>query len=198
MKNEPFNKVDYYRTFPQFIDTVAVKYKDKPAVSYYTRKQQEVMYTYGEFTSQIYDLREELYKKGYVGKHIAIISENSYEWLVAYLAIVSCGAIAVCIDVEQSDDTIRQMLLQADTDAAFLADAFISLTKPVLSEDRMFALGKKAEGEIRTLEEMCASGHESRMNLKEPREYHAEPDQVAAIVFTSGTSSIAKPVMLTH
>ena len=60
MKNEPFNKVDYYRTFPQFIDTVAVKYKDKPAVSYYTRKQQEVMYTYGEFTSQIYDLREEL------------------------------------------------------------------------------------------------------------------------------------------
>ena len=198
MKNEPLNKVDYYRTFPEFIDTVAVKYKDKPAVSYYTRQQQEILYTYGEFTSQIYDLREELYRNGYEGKHIAIIGENSYEWLVAYLAIISCGGIAVCIDAEQSDDSIRQMLVQADTDAAFLTDTFVSLTKPVLPEDKMFLLGKKAEGKICTFEEMCTAGHESRMALEEPRSFQASPDQVAVIVFTSGTSSTAKPVMLTH
>ncbi len=198
MKNEPLNKVDYYRTFPEFIETVAEKYKDKPAVSYYTRKQEEVLYTYGEFTSQICDLREELFKNGYEGKHIAIISENSYEWLVAYFAIVSCGAIAVCIDIEQSDDTIRQMLRQADTDAAFLSETFISLCRPVLPEEKMFSFGKKAEGKIRTFEELCGLGHESRLALDSPRTYEAKPDQVAAIVFTSGTSSIAKPVMLTH
>lgn len=53
MKNEPFNKVDYYRTFPQFIDTVAVKYKDKPAVSYYTKAAGGHVHLWGIYLSDL-------------------------------------------------------------------------------------------------------------------------------------------------
>lgn len=53
MKRFPLNPVDYYNTFSDFVDGIAAKYAQKPAVSYFTRKQDEIVHTYGELTDQI-------------------------------------------------------------------------------------------------------------------------------------------------
>ena len=199
MKRFKLNSVDYYDTFSDFVDGIGKKYADKPAVSYFTRKQEEIVHTYGEFTSDIRALRETLYADGFAGKQIAIISENCYEWLVAYLAVTSCGAVAVCIDAEQSDDTIRQMLSLADADAAFVSGTYVSICLPALPRERLFAFSADCSEEgIRTFGEMCAAGREGLSALSESRSYALDPHQTAVIVFTSGTSSLAKPVMLTH
>lgn len=198
MKRFPLNPVDYYNTFSDFVDGIAAKYAQKPAVSYFTRKQDEIVHTYGELTDQIYALREALAADGLAGKHIAIISENSYEWLVAYLAITACGAVAVCIDAEQSDDTIRQMLTLADTDAAFVANTYLSICLPVLPKETLFSLSGTAEEGGRSFEQLCETGREHLAARSDQPTYALDPDQPAAIVFTSGTSSLAKPVLLTH
>lgn len=199
MKNFPLTQVNHYDTFSHFVDGLAALYPEKPAVTYFTRRQQEVTHTYREFTEQIYQLREALHLQGLTQKHIAIISENSYEWLVAYLAITSSGSVAVCIDAEQSDDTIRQMLRQANAQAAFITGTYASICTPVLPKEALIAFpGTGSEEGVLTFEELCHQGRESREALKEPREYPQGPDDMAAIVFTSGTSSLAKPVMLSH
>ena len=41
-----------------------------------------------------------LYSKDFHRKHIAVIGENSYEWLVAFFAITCGGNVAVPIDKE--------------------------------------------------------------------------------------------------
>lgn len=198
MKQFPLNPVDYYGTFSDFVDGLAEKYAEKPAVSYFTQKQEEVMHTYGTFTDQIYALRESLAADGLAGKHIAILSENSYAFLVTYLAITACGAVAVCIDAEQSDDTIRQMLSLADVNAAFVAGPYLPICLSVLPKEAIFSLPGRTEEGVRSFDQLCETGREALSARSAGRAYALDPDQPAVIVFTSGTSSLAKPVVLTH
>ena len=121
MKKYPLNQVDYYERFRDMIDGMANKYGDAPAISWFTRKQEEYGVSYRKLQEDVKHLQEMLIVHGLAGKHIAMVGENSYEWLLAYFAAAYCGSVAVCIDVEQSDETILQMLDMADTDAIFFA-----------------------------------------------------------------------------
>ena len=123
MKKYPLNRVDYYERFRDMIDGMAEKYGDAPAISWFTRKQEEQGVTYLQLQKDVRCLQESLIQAGLAGKHIAIVGENSYEWLLVYFAVNYCGSVAVCIDIEQPDETILQMLDMADTDAIFFASA---------------------------------------------------------------------------
>ena len=87
MNQYPLYPIDYFDTFDAFVDGIDKKFGERRAVTYFTRKQVEMTHTYHELCDEVRALRESLRIKGLIGKHIAIISENSYEWLVAYLAI---------------------------------------------------------------------------------------------------------------
>ncbi len=186
-----------YSTFPEFIDGIRMAFGPKPAVSFFDRKGKKTSYTYNDLTSAVNSLAGELMRCGLGGKHISIISENSYEWIVAYLAIVSSGAIAVCIDAEQSDDTIRQMLTLSDADAVFTTDTYIPICQSIIPQEHTFLLSGNTSGTgFKSLAEMCSSGHEySKAGSALPV---LSSDHPAAIVFTSGTSVMSKPVMLSH
>ena len=191
-------QVPEYSTFPEFVDGIRALCGDQPAVSYFTRKQKQITYTYTQFTDHIYALREAMRLHRIKGKHIAIISENSYEWLVTYLSAVSCGAVAVCIDAEQSDETIRQMLQLADVHAAFVNGSYVDICKDVLPDDGLFSFSTDmTSAGLTTYADLLDEG-EAAIAANGRGEYILDPDQTAAIVFTSGTSSLAKPVMLTH
>ena len=129
MKRIPLNKADYYETFPAYLDGISRKFGEKPAITYFTRKQEAVTASYAQLTQQALCAAHALQARGYAGKHLAIVAENSYDWLVAYLAIASAGAAAVCIDVEQSDENIRQMIAQADAVGVFASETYLPICR---------------------------------------------------------------------
>ena len=128
MKIPKLNDVKYYKTFREMIDSLCTD-ETKPAISWFTRKGEEQGVDYGRLYSDVLGLKESLCSRGLAGRHIAVLGENSYEWLLAYFAATYCGATIVCIDVEQSDETIEQMLTMADVDAMFCAKQFIDICK---------------------------------------------------------------------
>lgn len=69
----------------------------------------------------IRDLKELLWRKEeqMPEKHIAIISGNSYEWMLAFCSIVNGGNVAVPIDKELPKEEIARLLCQADVTAVF-------------------------------------------------------------------------------
>ncbi len=90
------------------------KYADKPAITWYTRRGEEQTRSYAQLGQDALCFGEALCVAGLQGEHIAIASENSYEWIYAFLGITASGSVAVCVDVEQSEQAILDMILRAN------------------------------------------------------------------------------------
>lgn len=203
MRKKPHNKADYtvphYETFPAFVKGIAALYGDRPALSWFTRRQEEKTLTYKQLTDHVLALRNYLLHENLPqGTHIAILSENSADWIISALAVMSSGHIAVCVDIEQSDDSILEMLHRSDCRIVFLSGTFLSLCRPMLTSgelDEIILMGSRTEDrQARSIERLYELGSE----LPEPEREVVTEDMIAEIVFTSGTTSLSKMVMLDH
>ena len=203
MKYKPRNKADYtvprYETFPEFLKGIADLYGNRPALSWFTRRQEEKTLTYAELTGYVSALRKVLLRKELPrGTHIAIISENSADWIISALAIMACGHIAVCVDIEQSDDSILEMVRRSDCRMIFLSGTFLSICRPMLTTgevEEIILMGNRTEDlQAQSIERLYQLGAE----LPEPECESISADLIAEIVFTSGTTSLSKMVMLDH
>lgn len=203
MKTQPYNQADYsvpsFHTIPEFLDGIAKLYGSRPAISWFTRKREQKTLTYSDLTQKVSALRKCLLQAQLPqGTHIAIISENSIDWAIALLAITSSGHVAVCVDTEQSDDSIRDMIRRSDTSLMFLSNTFLPICTPLLQEGQIAGMilmdGNSDLPGVRPLSELYENGTQ----LEEQETISISPDQPAEIVFTSGTTSQSKMVMLSH
>lgn len=199
MSRYPLNKVDYYNRFRDMIESLGEKYGDAPAISWYTRKQEEKGVSYRQLREDVRSLQAAMTGLGMFGRHIAIVGENSYEWLLTYLAANYCGNVAVCIDIEQPDETILQMLRMADTDVIFYAPAYQEICSEYAgTQIPMFLLNGRGTGEpVSSLIQTGSKMREAKDSMPDT-DSRVTPQLTASIVFTSGTTSYSKPVMLSQ
>lgn len=197
MKKYPLNKVEYYATFKEMIEKLPAGREEEAAVSWFTRKGEECGVTLGKMREDIRNLQAFLVSNGLAGKHIAILGENCYEWLLVYFAATYCGAVAVCVDVEQSDETLVQMLSVSDVSAMFFAASLEDICTEFAGEERKTYL-LSGKGAHLCVADLIEEGQRIRNNGEIDLETTVTPDMTASIVFTSGTTSISKPVMLSH
>ncbi|MBQ9939311.1 MAG: AMP-binding protein [Oscillospiraceae bacterium] len=196
MKKICANPVDYFDTVNDMIENIPNGIENEPAISWFTRKGEEKGVSYGKLREDVRSLKAVMMKKELQGKHIAILGENSYEWLLVYFAATCSGAVAVCVDVEQSNETIIQMLEMTDVDCLFFTPSLDSICLP-FADKGMDVFRFSGKGIVPTVAELLEEGAElirSGMNC----ESKSGPDDTATIVFTSGTTSYSKPVMLSH
>jgi len=168
------------------------------------KKYEIIQHTVNDFRTDVYALGTALISLGFKDKHIGIVSENSYAWVVAYFA-VTCGVGVVApIDKELTDELISYLFTKADCEAVFFSKMYQKTAKyhlehdercktaicfnkefdeeNILNFDKLIALGKK----------LISEGDRSFIDARVGKE------DLAAIVFTSGTTGINKGVMLTH
>ena len=130
------------------------------------------------------------------GKHIAVIGATSYSWITAYYGIVSSGSVAVPLDANLPAEDLCELIDRAD------------VTTLVYDETKADVARKASElcGGLKNLIAMQAdsavSGALSLWELiqgAEPdKSCNPKPEDLATIMFTSGTTGKSKGVMLTH
>lgn len=151
--------------------------------------------TFSQFYYDVCSLGTWLYAQNYHGKHIAVIGENSYEWLVSFFAIICGGNVAVPIDKELPENEIARLLENADVRVVFYSKAYresVTNAAAVLQNSVTTFSMSDIQDYIDAGKSLIISGNSTFSD------YEVDKKQMCCIMFTSGTSGKSKGVMLSH
>ncbi len=192
MKNKKYPYYDTLEDISDLKDLILTKAADSPdkIAFVYPCETGEMRKTYHDLKEDINAFGTWMYKNKIKDKHVAIIGKNSYEWLVAFLACVNGGNVAVAIDKSLPANEISELLKLADVDYAMVTDQYVEKVDTKLVK-KVFDLG--------TFDTIL---YEGRKLLRDKNNdfltYQIIPEKTAAILFTSGTSGKSKGVELTN
>lgn len=201
-----------YPNFSNIKDTMLYackKYAEKPAFIIKKKKEldgkKEVEYKkvyYKEFLDDVYNLGTGMFHFGLQGKKIGIISKNRYEWVVAYVACFFGGMIAVPLDKGLTPPEIESSILRSKIDCIIFDKDHEETIKKVRSEGksnlREFIFMDEHE-EFQSMKKIQKIGKELiEQGKRDFIDAKIEDKELAELVFTSGTSSQSKIVMLSQ
>lgn len=155
--------------------------------------------SYREFDEKVKATVKLLIEKGInKGDKVAILSENMPNWPVAYLAITYFGAVAIPILPDFHTADVHHILNHSESKAAFVSAKHLQTIDELADSDLKFVIQLD---NLEVLEHYTNSSYMERMKQKftHKRELQfPDEDDLAAILYTSGTTGHSKGVMLTH
>lgn len=157
--------------------------------------------SYREMMVNVVTLRKGLLAEGFKGKHIALIGTSSVEWIESYLAVVTGNTVAVPLDAGLPGEDLIDLINRSDSEALFLSPKHKPLLDAILAAcpklKKIWMLqeekAESSDNKVVSLAELKKSGENSDTDADRPAE-----DDVATIIFTSGTTGKSKGVMLTQ
>ena len=153
-------------------------------------------YTYGEMYAEICRVAELLTSLGLQkGDHIAICGANSAHWVIAYLAIAKMQGVSVTVMHTLMPDEIARLVNFSDVKALF-ADVDLWEELKNQSLPRVESVIGLENWQILRGEKIQISNLQSPISNFDCGFPQSNPDSLAMICFTSGTSGNAKGVML--
>ena len=187
-----YNSADVYGNNTAFI----LKHKDGKDVTYENK-------TYKDLLEDVNSFGTELYELGYKNKRIAIVGRNRYEWVVTHLANLLGGMVSVPLDKELQVDELESCLIRSKADIVLFDEKYIDNIEEI-----------KKRGNTNLCDYICMSnlnGYKNFWDLKEQgekllkekerREFkdaEIDPYKMSILLFTSGTTSKSKAVMLSQ
>ncbi len=181
------NRENYITTLARLFDYATTVYAKRQALSYVDGEQK---YTYREVKSRCLELSHIFSRYGInAGDRIAILSQNMPHWALALFSIVPFGRVAVPILPDSSESEVTNILSHSETKVIFISQRML----PKLSEEARKKLTLVIDIETFEIIQKDNSAFTCEGWGKEP-----SPDDLAMIIYTSGTSGKAKGVMLSH
>ncbi|HVL47885.1 MAG TPA: long-chain fatty acid--CoA ligase [Candidatus Thermoplasmatota archaeon] len=139
------------------------------------------------------------------GERVALLGETSWNWTLADFAIMAAGGVVVTVYPTLTADQISYLLNDSESVAIF-ADNPDLLARALKNESQLehtkqFILFEGRHPKAMTIDELREKGREklaAKPTLVEERIAAVKPDEMATIVYTSGTTGVPKGAVLTH
>lgn len=157
--------------------------------------------SYKELMENVVAVRKGLLAEGFQGKHIALIGNSSVEWIESYLGIITGNTVAVPLDAGLPGEDLIDLINRSDAEGLFLSPKGVALLDAILAAcpklRKVWLLQeeetKSANEKVVSLAELKKAAGNDTADAGRPN-----PEDVATIIFTSGTTGKSKGVMLTQ
>jgi len=198
------NTAVFKATIPELFFRSANESFYKPAI-YYKEEGLLKNITYGELSQKIVDLSIGLIKNGLQkGDKVAILSENRLEYYICELSVLSCGGIVVPLYINADPSQLETILKNSEAKFLFVSPQERILNKlpkinPNIGPKQFILTQNNAPNNSTSIKDLIDLGakEESKEQIFLRLKDLAESD-LAAIIYTSGTHTDPKGVMLTH
>lgn len=207
MKNkiEISKELNNYRELMDFAyenykDNIAYKYKEdlKATPVKYIEK------TYGQVVNDVKNLATALLNLPNQCKRIAVIGGNRYEWVISYFGITTAGLIVAPMDKMLPENEITSLVQRSEIDGIIFEKSFLDIFKSLKNDannnlQTLICMDDIDDNDVLSLTSLIETGS----NLVEGNntkydEVKIDDNAMSIMLFTSGTTSNSKIVMLSQ
>ena len=207
-----FYEADKYKDLRDMVNKVTEKYSELTAfIEKRKLADKEVTYrhiSYREFKDEMDALGSSLISLGLKNKKIAILSQNRYEWVESYLCILSGVGTVVPLDRSLPADEIVSLLRRSEADAVIFDKKYTEVMENIQKNDKennvkyYISMDIEEDNNFVSYNKLIEKGKE---RVKEKDKFYEEylnyeinPKEMSILLYTSGTTSMSKAVMLCH
>lgn len=210
-KHKPINRPRMDRVTPRASDVLDLleqirDHGDKIAYRYYVGKEIKDL-TYGRFYTMVRECAAAFDAMGLKGKRVAVIGDTSPQWICTYLASLAAGCVAVPMDKELDVNEICKFLDIVEAKAIVYSktfnEKFVDAIQNTKTGVQYFipvtpAYDSTFDPKVVTFDQVLTNGRErlAGEGYQFPKVENRE--EMAEMLFTSGTTGTSKCVMLSQ
>lgn len=194
-----------YENIKDMVIDVSSKRRNQTIFIKKYKEEKETRYeniTYDKLLKDIQAFGTDLYKLGLRDKRVAVIGRNRYEWIVAHLSVLLGGMVSVPLDKELKIDELENSLIRSEVEAIVFDEKYVELIEKLKQRGNTKIKEYICMSEIpeyRSVDMLIKDGQKYlRSGYKDYLNCKIDKNKMSILLFTSGTTSKSKAVMLSQ
>lgn len=205
MNREKIYEANEFENIKEIMYETAKKYKTNIAFTLKYKEEKNVRYediTYEKFLEEVNNLGTKLFDLGYNNKRIAVVGKNRYEWVLAHVTNLLGGIVSVPLDKDMQFEELESCLQRSKADMVIFDEKQLEKIEEIKKRNntdlKEYVCMSKIDNylDIETLKEegakLLKSGNKDYINAE------IDSYKMGVLLFTSGTTSRSKAVMLSQ